>query len=715
MDSNDKTFHLSDEELAKFTQLPHDEDRITYKNLMESGFYDPPESDESPTMSSLPRPPVSSVEMGNLRDCSEEFTFLKKLGQGGQGVVWEALQHHLGRTVAVKQALQEPELLHSFIKESLTAAQLDHPNIIPVYDLAVTTNEGEKVPILAMKRVVGRNWRKMLEEDRSSSAFSLDKFLMEHIPTLIDVTNAVAFAHSRGVIHRDLKPDQVMVGDFGEVYLLDWGLAVFVGDMEKVDARGVLPPSESYYTLDSATNPAGTPAYMAPEQTHIDNDHLGLHTDIYLLGATLFELLTGDPPHRSDSVRRALYAAEKNIYPLIPPDAPDDLARLARQCMETDPKDRPANALVIRHQLEDWLTGAGKRGESVRITEEIRAIRLDDLKDYTPLSELGRKLAQARLFWPANSEIPALRQALLARYAEVAIDKSDFLLAQLQTGRLEDAVRREELLRLIREKKDQFASNLNTPPLFTPLRISLFVGLLLIVAAALGGILHVTERSMMQEIHNQVRSMATLTAGEINPANLRAVDQHLGIETPEFQAVFTRMDTIRRANPMIRYVYTLRPADDGPRTLWRTIVDVDPYNVDLTGDGIIDIEGNPPGNDYPYGIDAMWEAWEGTEPTSAILRDRWGEFVSGFAPVRDRRTGEPVAIAAVDIELSEVMGRLHSLRGTIIVAGVLIFLLLTVVFVAWSMGRRALERIRLLQELLQRQEQEANRTDIHLG
>lgn len=717
LNGDDRTIHLTDEELARLGTGKGEEEEVrsTHKDLISSGFYEDGETGRL-LAQQPPRPPAaSSRNMEELRDCTSEFTLLAQIGSGGQGIVWEALQHHLGRTVAVKQAREDPETMEYFIKESLTAAQLDHPNIVPVYDLGLIDANGTRVPLLAMKRVVGRSWRTLLEEDRKADDFNLDRFLMHHIPIFIDVANAVAFAHSRGIIHRDLKPDQVMVGDFGEVYLLDWGLAVFVGDPTRIEDTGRLPPSESYFTLDSATNPAGTPAYMAPEQTCIGPEFLGFHTDIYLLGAILYEMLTGNPPHRADSVRKALLYAETNKYPPLPDNTPPGLAELTIRCMESSPTDRPKSALEVRHEIEAWLTGAGKRNDSRRLTGEVAAASLSEIREYGELSSLARKLGQATQYWPENPEIPSLRQALIRRFSEVALEKHDFLLAQLQAGRLADSKVREGMNESIEEARVAFAKNLRTPPIFSPLRVTLFVFLLLIVGGVLGGILRIAERSTMDEIHSQARAMAALTAGEINPATLLEVDRHRNIESPEFQAVFSRMNTIRRANPDIRYIYTMVPSETGPDTLWRTLVDADPYDVDLTGDGTIDVEGNPPGTPYPYGIPEMREALLGTEPTSAHLRDRWGEFISGFAPIRDRRTGAPIAIAAVDFDKESIDGRLYTMRVSILTAGILIYLLLGLTFFAWSAGRRSLERVRLLREMLERQERETKRTDIFLG
>src|SRR5690606_35472163 len=144
------------------------------------------------------------------------------------------------------------------------------------------------------KLVRGVPWNAQIAADRNSVDFSLELFLAKHLGILSDVCNAVAYAHAKGIIHRDLKPQQVMVGDFGEVFLMDWGLAVSIdGKVEVARREG----TAKHRTLATAISRCGSPAYMAPEQTEESTANLGTHTDIYLLGAIMFELVAGKPPH----------------------------------------------------------------------------------------------------------------------------------------------------------------------------------------------------------------------------------------------------------------------------------------------------------------------------------------------------------------------------------------------------------------------------------
>lgn len=653
------------------------------------------------------------MDVANLPSCEGSFVLGKLIGQGGQGVVCEAVQVHLGRVIAVKRAKADAEIQGDFLKEALTTAQLDHPGIVPVHDLGLMGEGADQGPVLAMKRVQGTSWSELLERDRAAEDFALDRHLLRHIPILLDLINAVAFAHSHLIIHRDLKPAQVMVGDFGEVYLLDWGLAVFLGSEEEPTASG-RKSGDCFFTLESAVNPAGTPAYMAPEQTALGTKRLGTWTDIYLLGAILYELLTGHPPHREKTVRSALIAAENNKYDPVPAGAPAELVDLVNQCMAAIPSERPASALELRASVESWLTGAGRRDKSARIIADMKGRNIGASGDYDELSIIGRELAEASQLWPANPAITELRDHLLARYVEVALEKEDFALAGIQVGRLSDEQAARALHARIDEAREAFAARFTPPPLLTPPRLVSLLGSLLAIVAAMLFVHNVAKQSTMDEIHDKVRSLASLTAMEINPSHLLAVDAARNIQTPEFQSTLSRLNTLRRANEDIRFIYTMRP-ENLSEGIWRTLVDADPYDLDETGDGIVDLEGNPPGRLYPHGVAAMEEAFNGNAPTSSLVRDSWGEFISGFAPVRDRQTGETIAIAGVDIEKSLIDGRLRGLRLAVAATGTLCLLLVITAFAAFFVSLRNLERNRLLREILQRQDREAHRDDIHLG
>lgn len=242
-----------------------------------------------------------------------------QLGRGGMAVVWLAEQVPLAREVAIKRALDPTDTEASLLllREAMITGQLEHPNIVPVHAL-IGDSRG---PAVVMKRLSGATWDELGRDQELSLERQLDIFGQ--------VLNAVSFAHSRGVFHRDIKPSNVMIGDFGEVYLLDWG----------VSRRASDPPSDAI---------VGTPGYMAPEMAEGLADE---RTDVFLLGATLHEVLTGEPRHRGESALEVLYAA-MTVEPYdYAESVPDELAAITNRACAREPEARFASAADLRDAL----------------------------------------------------------------------------------------------------------------------------------------------------------------------------------------------------------------------------------------------------------------------------------------------------------------------------------------------------------------------------
>ncbi len=288
-----------------------------------------------------------------------ELAIGQTLGQGGMGVVRGATQLSIGRTVAVKAVRPEhtsPAATLELLREAWVTGLLEHPNIVPVYALG---RADDGTPMFVMKRIEGTSWRELLAA-RPAAALTDEAELDRHLEILFGVMNAVAFAHSRGVVHRDLKPDNVMVGSFGEVYVLDWGLAVGLRADPRVpravDVRGV----------------AGTPAYMAPEMARSDAQALSERTDVYLLGAILHELLTGAPPHAAPTVVDSLASAWNADAPTFDVAVPAELAAVARRALAAEPRERFRSVEEMRRALQTYRM----RRSSRQLTQEATA-RLD--------------------------------------------------------------------------------------------------------------------------------------------------------------------------------------------------------------------------------------------------------------------------------------------------------------------------------------------------
>ena len=325
------------------------------------------------------------------------------LGRGGMGVVVEALQASLDRPVALKrmhpEAARDGRLRQRFLAEAAVTGALEHPHIVPVHDLGAAE---DGTPFYTMKRIHGVAWSEVIGGPS----------LTEGLAVLDKVCDAVAFAHSRGVLHRDLKPHNVMLGDFGEVLVVDWGLAVRLVD-------GACPPG---------TPLGGTPAYMAPEMATARHAALGPRSDVYLLGAILYELLAGAPPHPGDTAAACLEAAAANQ--VVPPDGDPELARVAMQALATDPADRPASVGALQEQLRAWQGHA----RSLTLCREAAAT-LAAATSYVGWSRALAGFEEAAHLWPDNPEAaPGALRARLA-WATASLGREDLdLAASLLTG-----------------------------------------------------------------------------------------------------------------------------------------------------------------------------------------------------------------------------------------------------------------------------------------
>ncbi|MCP4918685.1 MAG: serine/threonine protein kinase [Proteobacteria bacterium] len=271
----------------------------------------------------------------------EGFTTGPVLGQGGSAVVSLATQNALGRDVAVKAMRADrasPEMEQILLREAWVTGSLEHPNIVPVYD--ITRDSQGRVQIV-LKRVTGTSWFDLLwrRDLLAETAAPLDA-LEWNLRTLIQVANAVHFAHERGFLHRDLKPENVMIGSYGEVYVVDWGLAL------RLDPQGDprIPLARDKHRM------AGTPAYMAPEMLG-EGGVLGCRTDVYLLGATLFHVLTGEPPWLGDVAQPLFDRIREGV--IEPPEGA--LGEVCRRAMSKDPADRYLTAEAFRQAVEACL------------------------------------------------------------------------------------------------------------------------------------------------------------------------------------------------------------------------------------------------------------------------------------------------------------------------------------------------------------------------
>ena len=302
---------------------------------------------------------------------------LGELARGGMSTIRLVFDRVVRRRVAMKvhDPDRDPTGLGHFIEEARITGQLDHPNIIPVHD--VQHDEAGLPTRFTMKLVEGETLTDILERRGRAPLQGLE--LERLLNILIKVCDAISFAHSRNVIHCDLKPSNVLVGSHGQVYVTDWGVAL--------RREQPLGPGES----DRPTKPygeavfSGTPAYMAPEQAWGRREEIDERTDVYGLGGMLYAILTVKPPHDGGSPEADLDLARRGVV-RMPEDVvknrplPPGLCRIAMRALEASPADRYPNVETLKLEIEGFMRGGGWF-ETVRFPKGALVLREGDTPD----------------------------------------------------------------------------------------------------------------------------------------------------------------------------------------------------------------------------------------------------------------------------------------------------------------------------------------------
>jgi tRNA A-37 threonylcarbamoyl transferase component Bud32 len=285
---------------------------------------------------------------------------LEELGRGGAGRVVVARDHFLSRDVAMKELHREVtqsvkyDTLHvrnleaRFLREARVTGQLEHPAIVPVYELG---RRRDGTMYYTMRRVRGRTLAQALSDTSSLEG------RLALLPDLLTACRAVAAAHHRQVVHRDLKPQNVMLGPHGETYVMDWGLARVMGRADRSRSSVQLAPD---LTGGRDLGPVGTPSYMSPEQAQGDRDSLDARADVWGLGAMLFEILTGRAPYLGRSPWDVLAEVRTRPPPRVRalcPTAPPELAAVCERALAWNIENRYPNAGELAAELEAFLAG----------------------------------------------------------------------------------------------------------------------------------------------------------------------------------------------------------------------------------------------------------------------------------------------------------------------------------------------------------------------
>lgn len=310
------------------------------------------------------------------------------VARGGMGEILKAQDRGIERTVALKVALDaatvREDLRRRFLQEAKLTGQLEHPNIVPVHELSFDENGR---PFYTMKLVKGRSLQEVLDQLKAGDAAVLAAYSLAHLLTIFQkVCDAVAFAHSKGVVHRDLKPANIMIGEYGEVLVMDWGLAKLVrasedrgSKMEDSERQSsiVHPPSAG---LTMAGTVMGTPQFMAPEQAAGDLDAIDGRADIYALGGILYNILTLHPPVTGDSVGELLEKIRRGE--IRPPTSYNAKSRVV--------KDR---AVVPRPPLIPLRHCPGNRIPEALSAVAMKALAVKREERYQTVAELQREIA----------------------------------------------------------------------------------------------------------------------------------------------------------------------------------------------------------------------------------------------------------------------------------------------------------------------------------
>lgn len=480
-------------------------------------------------------------------DSEPDFKLIHQLGEGGMGVVYEARQTAIDRIVAIKMikphAARVPEHRAKFLAEAAVTGDLDHPNIVPIYDLGFTDADSL---FYAMKKVKGTPWSKVIA----------DKTLDENLDILTRVCDAVAYAHAKSVIHRDLKPENVMLGEFGEILVMDWGLAA------SVDKRGKAEP------LTPATAIGGTPAYMAPEMAAGMTEAIGIRSDVYLLGAMLYEIVTGSKPHHGRElsgveypptlmkypeaqrpVIRCLYHAALNV--IEPAEQRGELVEIAQKALAKDPSERFEGVKEFQACLRTYRAHAESFALATQAEDDLYEAVRDGSYDRYAQALFGFR--QALELWPGNTSAAEGLDRASAAYAECASGKGDLDLAE---GLLDEAnPAQADLLNTVREKKERRRRKAARERTMNRVAMGLAAAVFIIVSAATGLIYREyrraeTERRRAETNERaavEARTLAEARAGELRIEKEKVAEANRSLMEKQQELARTN-DTLAAAN-----------------------------------------------------------------------------------------------------------------------------------------------------------------------
>ncbi len=314
-------------------------------------------------------PPDSDDAPEPLRDSVPEtarFRILSKHREGGIGEVLIAYDQQLRRAVAIKQIRPKwrdhDEARQRFVQEAEVTGRLEHPGVVPVYAMG-TWEDGSQY--YAMRFIQGETLAEVIRQHHSAEQ-RLDRLtrllgLRQILNRFVDVCNTIDYAHSHQILHRDIKPANIMVGPYGETLVVDWGLAKLLDTPSDESMTAELLedlPSQLDVSARQVGGAVGTPQYMSPEQASGRVEEVGIPTDIYLLGATLYQILTGRPPHSDESITKLLKRiaqGELDSPRVVDAAISPPLEAICLKAMATEPADRYGSCALLASDIERWM------------------------------------------------------------------------------------------------------------------------------------------------------------------------------------------------------------------------------------------------------------------------------------------------------------------------------------------------------------------------
>ena len=374
----------------------------------------------------------TEIPLGAVDSDLERYEIGKELGQGGMGVVLAAMDRRMRRTVAFKMLKDDVrtsrEYRRRFVREAQITCQLEHPSIIPIHDLGTLDDDR----LFYTMRVVRSP---SLGDVIHDPALRRDWSLVRLLSAYVQVLRAVGYAHARNIIHRDLKPSNILLGDYGEVYVADWGLAKVLGVDDEVDGALALDSGGLPTTHTLSGVGLGTPGYMAPEQALGKWDEVDQRADLFGLGVVLYEILTGRQPFLGATPEEVIQATIERDPPRprrLVAGCPLMLEDVCLQLLSKQPEARPSSAVEVALEIEAFLEGSRekerRRSESedlvLRARDAVRRFRELGAERERCLREAKQALQNVPPWGPIDMKLVGWDLEERARAADVAQAKA---------------------------------------------------------------------------------------------------------------------------------------------------------------------------------------------------------------------------------------------------------------------------------------------------